>query len=236
MTDTPYLYRHSSDPNLWIYNGYFYSGMPLIWQQGPFIYNYLQRIDETIQGALREHASIMVIRVDLRLPFQFDWKSQPDWRPTFSKFIASLKAKIEARQAEAKRNGKTFHQTKVHYAWAREFGQCGNPHYHCVLFFNKQTFQGLDRFNPHSESLYSMISSAWASALGMEEHLAEGLVSNPRGPTYRISRGERYDDLFFSLSYFAKLAGKRFGLANHNFGNSKHDSRVRAKSESHGRA
>jgi len=221
MTNIPYLERHHMDPNLWIYYGYEYSGMPIVWQQGPFIHNYLQRINEAIQGALREHTSIMAVRVDLRLPFQFDCRAQSDWRPLFSRFIASLKAKIKARQAQAIRDGKRFHPTKVHFIWTREFGQNGKPHYHCALFFNKQTFRGLGEFNPYSGSLYGMISSAWASALGMEEHLVDGLVSIPRSPIYRISRGERYDDLFYRLSYFAKLASKRFGLASHNFGSSR---------------
>lgn len=221
MTDTPYLHRHSSDPNLWIYNGYYYNGMPLIGQRGPFVYNYLQRIDETIQGALQDHASIMAVRVDLRLPFQFDGKRQPNWRPVFSKFIASLKAKIATRQAKAKRNGKRFHPTTVHYVWTREFGQNGNPHYHCVLLFNKQTFRGLGDFNPHSGSLYSMISSAWASALGLDRLAADGFVSIPDNPIYQVRREERYDDLFYRLSYFAKLFSKQFGLATHNFGTSR---------------
>jgi hypothetical protein len=221
MIDTPYIYRHSSDPNLWIYNGYAYNGMPLVWQQGPFIHNYLQRIDETIQGALQEHANLMAVRVDLRLPLQFDWRRQPDWRPVFSRFTASLKAKVGAKQAKAIRDGKRFHPTKVHFIWTREFGQNGHPHYHCVLFFNKQTFRGLGEFNPYSGSLYGMISSAWASALGMDEHLADGLVSIPRNPIYRITRGERYDDLFRRLSYFAKLASKLFGSGSHNFGTSR---------------
>jgi len=106
MIDTLDLYRHSSDPNLRIYHGYDYHGMPIVWQQGPFIHNYLRRIDDTIQGTLRQHASIMAVRVDLRLPCQFDWMAQPDWRPLFSRFIASLKAKIKARQAQAMRDGK----------------------------------------------------------------------------------------------------------------------------------
>ncbi|WP_227515460.1 inovirus Gp2 family protein [Marinobacter salinus] len=221
MIDTLNLYRHSSDPNLWIYNGYAYNGMPLVWQQGPFIHNYLQRIDETIEGALRQHASIMAVRVDLRLPLQFDWRHHPDWRPVFSRFIASLKAKIKARQAQAVRDGKRFHPTALHFVWTREFGKNGNPHYHCALLLNKQTFRGLGEFSPYSGSLYGMISSAWASALGMEEHLADGLVSIPRKPIYRINRGERYDDLFYRLSYFAKLASKLFGSGNHNFGSSR---------------
>jgi hypothetical protein len=86
---------------------------------------------------------------------------------------------------------------------------------------NKQTFQGLGKFNPHSGSLYGMISSAWACALGMDEHPAVGLVSTPRNHIYRINRGEKYDDLFYRLSYFAKLASKLFGSASHNFGASR---------------
>lgn len=221
MNDIPYLYRHSFDTNLWIYHGFHYNGMPLIWQQGPFIYNYLQRIDQTIQGAFQDHANIMAVRIDLRLPVQFDWMSQLNGRPVFSKFIASLKAKIATRQAKTERDGKRFHATKVHYAWTREFGKNGNPHYHCMLFFNKQTFRGLGEFHPYSGSLYGMISSAWASALGMDEHLADGLVSIPRNSIYRINRGERYDALFYRLSYFAKVASKRFGSGSHNFGTSR---------------
>jgi hypothetical protein len=222
MTDTPYLDRHSLDPNLWIYNGYHYNGMPIIWQRGPFIYNYLQRIDEAIQGALRDHANIIAIRVDLRLPSQFDWRTPPFERPIFSRFIASLKAKIRRRQADTERNGKRFHPTKVHYAWTREFGRSGKPHYHCVLLLNKQTFRGLGEFNPDSQSLYGMINSAWASALGMEKTLTNGLVSVPqKNHTYWLDRSESYDDLFYRLSYFAKLESKQFGLASHNFGTSR---------------
>lgn len=221
MTDTPYLYRHSSDPNLWIYDGYYYNGMPLIWQQGPFIYNYLQRIDETIQGALQDHSSIMAVRVELRLPFQFNWVAQPDLRPVFSKFTSSLKAKIKAREARTLRDGKRFHPTKLHFIWTREFGKNGKPHYHCALFFNKQTFRGLGEFSPYSGSLYGMISSAWASALEIDEYLPDGAVSIPENAIYRIRRGEQYDDLFRRLSYFAKLASKLFGSGSHNFGTSR---------------
>mgnify|MGYP003134274428 FL=1 len=224
MSDTPFLHRHSLDPNLLIYNGHYYNGMPLIPQVAPFIYNYLQRIDETIQGALKDHASVMAVRVDLRLPAQFDWENDPNWRPLFSRFIASLNAKIKALEARKKRERTRFHATKVHYVWTREFRQDEKkPHYHCALLFNKQTFPGLGEFNPAAQSLYGMISSAWASALGMDKHLADGLVSIPKDPTRRIERGERYDDLFRRLSYFAKLSSKLFGKASHNFGSSQTD-------------
>ncbi|WP_336368097.1 inovirus Gp2 family protein [Marinobacter sp. C2H3] len=221
MSDTSYLYRHPQDRNLWIYNGYFYNGMPLIWQKGPFIYNYLQRLDETIQGALNDHADIMAVRVDLRLPLHSNTASYPIERPVFNRFIESLKAKIAARQAKTVRKGKRFHRTKVHYAWTREFGHTGNAHYHCVLFFNKQTFQGLGEFNPHSGSLYSMISGAWANALRLDQSVADALIHIPENPIYRINRKEKYNALFYRISYFAKLATKQFGTKSHNFGTSR---------------
>ena len=77
MSDTPYLHRHSLDPNLWIYNGYYYRGMKLNEGNGPFIYNYLRRIDETILGAMNDHTNIMVVRVELRLPDHFNWEHDP---------------------------------------------------------------------------------------------------------------------------------------------------------------
>jgi hypothetical protein len=221
MIDTPYLHRHPSEPNLMIYQGYDYKGMNLIWQHGPFIYNYLQRIDETIQGALQEHRSVMAVRVDLRLPFHF-YKMNPSLnRPLFNRFIESLKAKIRALKNRTERRGRRFHATKVHYAWVREFAENGNPHYHCVLFFNKHTFRGLGKFNPHAEGLYGMISSAWASALGMEAHLTDGLVYIPKNSTYRIKRGKAYNSLFYRFSYFTKVYSKQFGLPSHNFGASR---------------
>jgi hypothetical protein len=195
--------------------------MPLIWQQGPFIHNYLQQIDKTIKEALKGHESIIAVRVDLRLPFQFDWKSQPDWRPVFDDFIATLQAKITGSQADLERDQKKFHPTTVHFVWTREFDHSGDPQYHCALFFHNDAFRRLGKFNAHSGSLYGLISSAWASAVGRDEHLADGLISTPRKIIYRVNRGERYDELFYDLSYFAKLASKRFGLSAHNFATSK---------------
>ena len=221
MSNIPYLERHHQDPNLLIYYGREYNGMPIIWQRGPYIYNYLQRIDETIREALNEHKTIMAVRVELRLPTQFDWMRHSG-RPVFSRFIASLKAKIKARKDRTERSGSRFHATNVHYVWVREFGEEGKPHYHCVLFFNKQTFRNLGEYNPQSNSLFSMIDNAWHSALG----LADGLVSFPSrkdssSPIYWIRRGEDYSELFYRVSYFAKLATKRFGLNSHNFGTSR---------------
>jgi hypothetical protein len=221
MTDTPYLHRHSLDPSLWIFNGYYYNGMRLNWQQGPFIHNYLQRIDQTIKASLTDHESLMAVRVDLRLPFQFDWKSQPDWRPVFDEFIATLKDKIAGYQVGVEPDQKGLHPTEIRFIWDREFDHSGDPQYHCALFFHNQAFRRLGKFNAHSGSLYGLISSAWATAVGRDEHLADGLINTPRKHTYRVKRGERYDDLFYNLSYFARLASKRFGLADHNFGTSK---------------
>jgi len=226
MSNIPFLERHHQDPNLWIHYGREYNGMPIVWQRGPYIYNYLQRMDETIQGALNEHFTIMAARVELRLPSQFDWMRQSFGRPIFSRFIASLKAQIKSRKDRTERSGSRFHATNMHYVWVREFGEEGKPHYHCVLLFNKQTFRSLGEYNPQSNSLYSMIDNAWHSALGLEKGLADGLVSIPSredssSPIYWIRRNEDYSELFYRVSYFAKLPTKRFGLNSHNFGTSR---------------
>lgn len=222
MTNCDQVYRHHQNTNLFVYEGREYNGMPIVWQRGPFFINYLQRIDETIQAALRDHSSIMAVRVDLRLPDEVDWWNPQHKRPLFSRFIDSLKARIRSRQAATERKGVRFHPTNVHFIWVREFGESGKPHYHCVLFFNKQTFLNLGKYDPSSQSLYGMIDGAWHSALGMAAGHADGLLSIPKGsPVYRVRRGEQYDDLFYRVSYFAKVSSKKYGLDSHNFGTSR---------------
>ena len=219
MIEVPNLQRHPSDPNIWITHEHHHNGMPLMWQHAPFVYNYLNRIDQTIQTALTDHASVMAVRVDLRFPGYFDGKTQPFNRHVFSRFIDSLRARIKTRQKRSEREGKRFHPTNVHYIWVREFGEEGQPHYHCVLMFNKQTFLGLGNYaSDDPGSLAGMIKEAWASALGLNSHLTHGLVHFARNGTYWVKRSERYDALFERASYCAKVSTKGFGLATHSFG------------------
>ncbi|MEN3752105.1 inovirus-type Gp2 protein [Mangrovibacter sp. SLW1] len=68
-----------------------------------------------------------------------------------------------------------------------------------------------------------MIKSAWASALGIDFSLAEGLVEFPLHGCYWIKRdGEREvetsNEVMFRASYFAKKATKVYGDGQRNFG------------------
>lgn len=222
MKDNSFIYRHPSDRNLFIYEGHYYNGMKIIRHRGPLIYNYLQRLDETIQNSLRKHPHVIAIRIDLKPPCEAADTPKHSDRFIFSRFIDSLKSKIKAKKVNTERRGCRFHDTTLNYVWTKEFSpENGNPHYHCILFFNQQTFRGLGDFNTNSQSLFSIIHSAWISAAGLEEGPATGLVSIPENAAYEIRRGERYDDLFYRVSYFAKLETKLFHQRSHNFGASR---------------
>ncbi|WP_407069957.1 inovirus Gp2 family protein [Marinobacter sp.] len=197
-----------------------FNKMELIPGHGFFITKYLQRIDETISDFLLTHPHSIAVRIDLRLPKHYNWES-PTGRPLFSKFIDSLKARIQAYGYSLTRQGKRFHPTNVGFIWCREFNTNNHPHYHCILLFNKQTFRGLGQLGMDSTGLYGMISKAWCSSLSCTQVEGDGLIYVPGNHLYHIRRGEPYDELFKRASYLAKQRSKMWGLASHNFGTSR---------------
>ncbi|NLU12253.1 MAG: inovirus Gp2 family protein [Gammaproteobacteria bacterium] len=71
--------------------------------------------------------------MDLRLP-----RGLQDFKEDrlIDSFISSLRAKVRhARKKSQLTNPKT-HDTSVRYAYTREVGQKGVPHYHLVIFVN----------------------------------------------------------------------------------------------------
>ncbi|MCG7201470.1 inovirus Gp2 family protein [Marinobacter pelagius] len=212
--------RHLKNSNLILTQEAEFNDKQLIPRHHPFIVNYLQRIEETIDDVLNEHLHAIAIRVDLRLPQNFNWEN-PKGRPLFNRFIDSLKARIDSYGHSLKRNGKRFHPTSIRFLWCREFGESGHPHYHCILFFNKQTFRGLGRLGVDSTGLYGMISKAWCSALGCTQMEGDGLIFVPQNHLYHLRRGEPCTDLFRRASYLAKYRSKVWGLRSHNFGASR---------------
>ena len=193
---------------------------PLLPKHGPYIESYLNRIEGTINQAVINHPHSIAIRIDFRLPCWYDWRNEAG-RPLFNRFIDSLKAKIKAYGKSLSRQGKRFHPTNVGFIWCREFTNPNYPHYHCILFFNKQTFRGLGELGVGSTGLYGMISRAWCSALNCTQEEGDGLVHVPQNHLYHLRQGERYDDLFKRASYLAKHDTKVWGLASHNFGASR---------------
>jgi hypothetical protein len=192
--------------------------MPLIKKYSPYIVNYLESINTTIQSALADHARILAIRLDLHLP-NFYIKPQSIDRSLMSRFINSLKAMIKSLKQRTEREGKRFHDTEVHYSWVREIGdRYKNEHFHLVLYLNGQTFQALGAVDIAAPGIYGMVSRAWASALKLTPTQAQGLVHVPPNCIYAVLRGRPYSGLFTRVSYFAKVNTKEYQDGIHAFG------------------
>lgn len=192
---------------------------------------YLEQLIETMNYSLEEYPRSYAIRVDLRLPshgflddLTRDEAVSYSIRRTklMSRFKESLSEKIKAQGMRRKKMGKRAAPCKVRYAWAREQDTSMHEHYHLVLLFNKDRFFTIGRYKQR-DSLASLITGAWTSALGCSEEEALGLVHFPINHSYYIEKNsehfvEQYSDLFYRISYLAKKRTKRYGEGHRCFG------------------
>lgn len=196
-----------------------YEGYPLMRDKGPFIRKHLDKIIDVMNASLDEHPRTFAFRVDLRLP-----RGLQDFNENrlIERFISSFKAKVLHAREIAKRNNPRAHSTSVRYVYAREVGQKGRPHYHLVIFVNRDAFNCLGRYELDRSNLYNRLVEAWASALYIDPKAAEGRVEIPRKAKYRVTVDDfdSQDDLFYRASYMAKVATKVIGN-RHCFGGSR---------------
>lgn len=213
-------------------NNNHFKGLPIQGNLNDFNTRYLDRTIDTINCACDEYNRIYALRIDLCLPqapLERDCLSRDEIisysrnrDKLMSRFIDSLKAKIESRDLQNSIRGKRIYRTSVRYIWCRERDTSINDHYHLALLFNKDRFYTLGDYNKR-DSLSGLIIEAWASALGMEFEFAKGLVHFPKNSGYYLMEGKpefnkQYDDLFYRLSYLAKNKTKHYGEGNRNFG------------------
>ena len=213
-------------------NNNYFKGLPIQGRLNDFNKHYLNRIIETIDYAVDEHKRTYGLRVDLRFPSicqEHDCLSRdeiineaPNRNKLISKFIESLKAKICAKDKQDRKLDKRVWQSNIRYIWCRERKSSENDHYHVVLFFNKDKFHLPGNYQ-NSQSLYSLITSAWISALGLKYYNKRGLVQCAQGTTKYLDKNsadfdEEYSKLFKHVSYLAKKHTKHYGEGNRNFG------------------
>lgn len=99
---------------------------------------YLERLKRVTESALEEHARVLAFRVDLHLPKD---KQGQYSNAVIKRFIASLKAQINAYQNRRRKLGKRTYPCRLNYAWVREFGEInGGKHYHVLLLVNREVF------------------------------------------------------------------------------------------------
>lgn len=228
--------RHPSNPNLRLHLEEVWQGFPVQIQRGSLVVNYLDSINQVIQRAVTEHPRTCVFRCDLNFPAE---GYEPD-TAVISRFTDSLKAQIKAHEARKLKVGKRVHPCHLRYVWVKERNSSQIWHYHVALFVNRDAYFTLGMFksmrhgigNESSEpctsdtdntNMSDRIRMAWASALNLNLEDTSGLVHFPKNPTYDLDVNDpefniQYADVFYRLSYFAKVETKRFGNGSNSFG------------------
>jgi len=214
------MLRHPHNTNLHFYHEHSYAGMPIQFDKGPFIREYLDRLSVTIGNALNEYPRVFAFRADLRLPAHGLLPSEAYTNVVIDRFLDSFKAKIKHNREMARKRLQYAHDSRVRYVWAREVAGSGRPHYHLLILLNLDAFCTLGRIASENDNMYSRLDEAWASALGISVEAVSGLVEVPRDAGYRIYREnpESQKPLFYRASYLCKSATKHYGDAQHGFG------------------
>lgn len=212
------MIRHSD--NTILHNDTTFQNWPIQEDKGPFIKQYLNRLQQTMQCALAQYPRVFAFRVDLRLPMGIQ---PPDYAYTnevIERFIGSFKAKTKHNRSMARQSNPYAHDSKVRYVWAREKGQHGKPHHHLAILLNYDAFNSLGKFELGRDNMFNRLGEAWASALGLSVEAVGGLVEIPNNPYYHLHRDDLVGQaLFFHrTSYLCKSATKAFGDGSHGFG------------------
>ncbi|MDD9341266.1 MAG: inovirus Gp2 family protein [Providencia heimbachae] len=181
------------------------------------------KIETVLHQSLKKHTRLFILRLDYHFPVDTDCKTDSK---VITRHFDSLKAKLNAHEKRKITKGKRVHPNGLEYFWVREVGpKSGKVHYHVMLVFNKDAFFTLGRFDSNEHNLFSMIKTAWQSALGLKENI-EGLVhSCDFDISYldknRADFNEKYDAWVSHLSYLAKDFSKPYGDGNRVFGYSR---------------
>ena len=197
----------------------------LITSHGPLNMDYMDRIEQTIDTALREHPRTMAVRVDLRLPDQVDNDMPICFVNTdsgvISRFFDSLTAQIDADNVRKIKLSIRVYPCPLRYVWVKEHNQEHKVHYHVLLLLNKDAYSHVGQLPSTKPNLVNKIRKAWAGALRVDAQLAASLVYIPDNPIYYLNlnaHNQTLDDLMYRVSYLAKKETKQYGKGFRSFG------------------
>jgi hypothetical protein len=215
--------RHSSNRNLTLYFETTYEGLPIMHTKGPFIREYLSVLHRTMTRAITQYREVFAFRFDCRLPSKYQYKSLSYQNEVVDRFLESFKAKTRHNRQKAIRDQGYAHDSMVRFVWAREVAQRERPHYHFVIFLNKDAFCALGRYEPGIDNIYNRLHEAWASALGLPLADVWGLVHIPEKARYYLRRDDSVslETFFRRASYLCKAATKAYGDGSHGLGASR---------------
>ncbi|MCU8301522.1 inovirus Gp2 family protein [Vibrio vulnificus] len=197
-----------------------FNELPIKKEKEGLLVDYLQKIYDTLDLALEDHPRTFAVRIDLRLPLL----TEVDNSNLMKNFIASLDAQIQADLRKKQRDGKTKRRCRLRYIWVREKDKSPKHHYHIVILLNRDVYNCVGEY-AHTNNLSHKIKTAWCRALDIELYDGGRLVHFPEDFMYHLDINSlRFstvlDQLFYRLSYFAKVRSKKFGDGYRNFGSS----------------
>lgn len=224
--------RHPFNPNLTLHYGDTWRRLPVLGKHSPFINEYLEAILQTMMLSAKDYPRLFPLRFDLHFPVGWD-----DDGAAISRFMASLKAKIEAdlHRRQRQRKDRRKISCRLRFVWVRERATSLLPHYHVFIFLNRDAYFTLGNFKsvkwlpgddmPLPDERMNMavrIKEAWGSALGVPFAADAGLVHFPGNCSYSLdinspSYWQDFGDVFQRASYFAKVDTKHYGDRSRNF-------------------
>lgn len=220
------MIRHSSNGNLTVASISGFDGLPVMFDKGPFIIEYLDRLKGVVDLTLASYPRVLAFRIDLRIPNREGLPEFVSTNQVISRFLDSYKAKIESDRHRARSSNPYAHDTKVRYFWVREAGVPAAQHYHLLILLNMDAYYTVGRLGSENMNMIRRLEEAWASALGLHLQEVSGLVEFPKNGTYRLVRNApdfmtNLTSLFHRASYLCKAATKHYGHHHHGMGSSR---------------
>ena len=148
--------RNPLNTNHQLLHGDHFYGYPVQTSHGYLITNYLQRIYDCLYRSLEHRGRICVMRCDLYVPSHVSAEVLLS-NTLISKFIASMRAKIEHAQDQSRNEGHRVHDADMRYVWCREISSNGRVHYHVALVFNHAAYAFMGKFDLASGNMYARI-------------------------------------------------------------------------------
>ncbi|WP_407531538.1 inovirus Gp2 family protein [Vibrio parahaemolyticus] len=207
-----------------------FKGINLTSREKELLEDRVNKIYEVLTQATNCFPRTFAFRVDLRFPHGYKFG---ETFPYMKKFFGSLESQIAEELKRRKRRFRSVSEERLRYIWCKEIDKSENPHYHLVIFLNKDNFQSLGDFKRvirderKCKHLYQMLLCAWSRVLGIELEEAHRAVHIPENATYivRTFDGEvvagnkEFTKLFNRSIYLAKARTQAIGLSR-SFGRS----------------
>lgn len=201
-----------------------FKGINLTSREKELLEDRVNKIYEVLNQATSRFPRTFAFRVDLRFPHGY--KSGETF-PYMKKFFGSLESQIAEELKRRKRRFSSVSEERLRYIWCKEIDKSENPHYHLVIFLNKDNFQSLGDFKRvikdecKCKHLYQMLLCVWSRVLGIELEEAHKAVHIPENASYKVrsfegevvAGNDDFTKLFNRSIYLAKARTQAIGVS-----------------------